>query len=152
MDMEPIDIGPVRIERLWPDAATCQDPTVSDNDKSLVMRIICGDRAILICSDIEDFAQGQLLQQIDGIKADVLIMPHHGSRTHLNEQFVRAVDPCVIIVSCSRARQASAYQPPPTIHAFYTPTDGAVTIRIEPDGRASVRGHRSAREIRMGLE
>jgi beta-lactamase superfamily II metal-dependent hydrolase len=147
--MEPMAIGPVLIERLWPDAAMCQDPTISDNDKSLVIRISCGDRAVLICSDIEAFAQTELLQRPDNLKADVLIMPHHGSQTHLNEQFIRAVDPSVIVVSCSRTRQASAYRPPPTIHAFYTPTDGAVTIRIEPDGAVTVHGYHSAREVRM---
>lgn len=149
MDMDPIGIGPVRIERLWPDDVTCRDSTVSDNDKSLVMRIGCGGRAVLICSDIEAFGQAELLQQSDRLKADVLIMPHHGSRTHLNEHFVRAVDPRTIVVSCSRTREASAYHPPSGIQSFYTPTDGAVTIRIEPDGRAVVRGFRSAREIRI---
>jgi len=145
MPTDPVVAGPVRIERIWPDPAVCEDPTVDDNDKSLVLRISCGNRAVLVCGDIETFAQQRLIESPDRIRADVLIMPHHGSQTHLDERFVRAVGSSVVVVSCGRTRQASAYHPPASTIAFYTPTDGAITIRIDPSGSWTVRGHLSGR-------
>ena len=45
-------------------------------------------RKILICSDIEKFAQNEILRLYPDLKADVLILPHHGSLKTTDLSFI----------------------------------------------------------------
>ncbi|MBE0536341.1 MAG: ComEC/Rec2 family competence protein [Phycisphaerae bacterium] len=125
---------------LWPTADVCQDPAVSDNDKSMVLLIEFAGRRILLCSDIETYAQEQLLAQNPDLKVDVLFMPHHGSVSNLVENFVERLAADIVVVNCRESRYASAYRPPQGVRALYTPVDGAVTIKIQADGALSATG------------
>jgi len=123
------------IKTLWP---TTQIPKeqLSDNDKSLVSLIQFGDVKILLCSDIEKFAQAQLLATIPDLKADVIIVPHHGSTRTSEAGFLDKLGPNVSIVSCDRnqyERQTAENAKVPT-KSFYTARDGAITVRIDENG------------------
>ncbi len=119
------------------------DKTLNDNDKSNVILIEYAGRGILICSDIEKLAQQQLLALYPNLKADVIIMPHHGSTRNLVDRFVERINPQSVIISCSAGRYESSYKPKMPVRAFYTPVDGAVTIRITADGKLTIDGFAS---------
>jgi competence protein ComEC len=148
-------ISPPSIKLLWPDPQINDDNNISDNDKSLVMMIEYAGRQILLCSDIEKFAQEKILQLYPGLKADVLIAPHHGSIKTLNQNFITGLAPDFVICSCTR----TAYEKGQVIkendnfrlyytgrdsavtvriNLYYTGRDGAVTVRINPDGTVKV--------------
>jgi len=123
------------IKTLWP---TTQIPEeqLSDNDKSLVSLIQFGDVKILLCSDIEKFAQAQLLATIPDLKADIVIVPHHGSTRTSDVNFLEKLAADISIVSCDRTqygRQTAENAKVPT-KSFYTARDGAITVRIDENG------------------
>jgi len=126
--------GRAKIVSLWPESKVCRDESVSDNDKSQVILIEFAERKILLCSDIERFAQEKILQKYPEIKADVVVMPHHGSTSNLIDGFVEKIGGGILITSCSRTRYEAAYQSPTGATVFYTPVDGAVTVKITTDG------------------
>lgn len=74
---------------------------LSANDLSCVLRVEAanGD-VILLTGDIERKAERRLLRKApDLLRARVLIVPHHGSKTSSTEQFINAVDPEYALIS-----------------------------------------------------
>jgi competence protein ComEC len=125
------------VQILWPPREIADDVELTDNDKSLVVLIECAGRRVLLCSDIEEFAQQELLRLYPNLTADIVIAPHHGSMNTLDQTFLQSLHPTILICSCAKtARQKRrVVQPPNVAQCFYTPTDGAVTVRISKDGR-----------------
>jgi competence protein ComEC len=132
--------GRAKIIPLWPEPAVCRDESVSDNDKSQVILIEFAGKKILLCSDIERFAQERILQRYRDLKADVVIMPHHGSTRNLTDGFVETIGAKAVLISCSKTRYEAAYKPASGAKAFYTPIDGAVTVKIRADGQMKIAG------------
>ena len=64
-----------------------------DNDRSCVLRITAGPHVVLLTGDIERAAEGELVDSGEPLRADVLLVPHHGSRTSSTAAFVAAVRP-----------------------------------------------------------
>ena len=81
------------------------DENDSDNNRSLVMKLDCGKKSFLFPGDIEQRAEGILLENNRQIQADVLLTPHHGSRTSCSHPFLRTVAPQVIVVSAGSRQQ-----------------------------------------------
>lgn len=83
--------GEVSVEILWPPPAGTV--VIRDaNESSIVLRLSYGGCRILLCGDIMAQAQGHLLDAAD-LRADVLVLPHHGSTTCDPRPFIRAVNP-----------------------------------------------------------
>lgn len=74
---------------------------VSDkpNNQSCVLKITIDDFSILIPGDIEKDAEYLLASSEDyeKLKADILIAPHHGSKTSSTYPFIKRVDPDIVI-------------------------------------------------------
>jgi competence protein ComEC len=96
-----IHFGDVVVSVLWP-AATGEKST---NNDSIVMRIQYGERAILLTGDIEQPAERSLLASQELLHADVIKVPHHGSKTSSTEAFVAATNPQFAIISVGRTSQ-----------------------------------------------
>ncbi|HKK07112.1 MAG TPA: DNA internalization-related competence protein ComEC/Rec2 [Gammaproteobacteria bacterium] len=76
------------------------------NNGSCVLRISAGGHRVLLSADIERPAERRLLSQAGGrggvgragdLAADVLVAPHHGSKTSSSPAFVRAVHPSYVL-------------------------------------------------------
>ena len=93
------------VEVLWPLARSspaASHPALTDvNDTSLVLKITCDGHSILLPGDIDEPAQRLLVASGQDLRADVLILPHHGSYRPTLEGLVRAVSPRVVISSSS---------------------------------------------------
>ncbi len=63
------------------------------NEASCVLRIEAAGGSVLLAGDIEKGAEQALLQQGKLQRADVLLVPHHGSGTSSTPAFVAAVAP-----------------------------------------------------------
>lgn len=125
-----------KIKILWPSKKATYYEQLSDNDESLVSLIQFGDVKILLCSDIEKFAQVQLLRLYPDLKADVVVVPHHGSTRTSESDFLEKLGPGISIVSCGqrdyeRQRTTRAEN---KAKSFYTAKDGALTVCIKKDG------------------
>lgn len=133
-----IDAGPALIDILWPPSELPRDIEASDNNRSVVARIEFAGRSIMICSDIERAAQRALLENHPELRADVIISPHHGSKKTLDPNFLARLQPQIVITSCARSQYDQQRVMDPIPNAYYTARDGAITVRIAPDGEIEV--------------
>jgi len=88
----------VKIEVLAPDETAGEMEGDNLNNSSLVLKITYGRRSFLFTGDIETEAQESLLQRKVNLEADVLKVPHHGSRLLL-PGLVERVEPEVAVIS-----------------------------------------------------
>jgi competence protein ComEC len=76
-------------------------PDASANDNSFVLRISYGERAALLVGDAEHEAEAELIHRDPRtLRADLLKVGHHGSRTSTSPAFLRAVSPALAAISC----------------------------------------------------
>nr|WP_229676424.1 DNA internalization-related competence protein ComEC/Rec2 [Polaromonas eurypsychrophila] len=82
----------VDFEVLHPQAGDYETPQKS-NAMSCVLRISNGNRAALLAGDIELAQEQRLVASGVNLKADLLLVPHHGSKTSSSPAFLDAVQP-----------------------------------------------------------
>jgi competence protein ComEC len=75
------------------------DPGFDANDNSLVLRIDFANRSLLFSGDIEGHAEQKLVETAAPLRADILKVPHHGSRTSSSEALLQAVQPEIAVIS-----------------------------------------------------
>ena len=122
------------------------------NDASLVLRVGFAGRGVLFAGDLEADGEGELAGRRDVgqiVAADVLKVPHHGSRTSSSPELVDAVAPALAVISLGWRNQFRF--PAPEVVARYaargarvlrTDRDGAITVAISPAGALTVRCER----------
>ncbi len=126
-----------------------------ENDRSCVIRVVAGAGSALLAADIERQAEGELLARSrDRLRSDVLLVPHHGSRSSSTPAFVDAVSPSVALVSVGWRNRFR--QPSPLVEARYresgasllrTDVDGAIRVELpaRAGGMVAVRSHAARR-------
>jgi len=130
-------MGGARVEVLAP----CPDltPDRGPNDNSFVVRITLGERAVLFVGDAEHAEEADLVAtRPDALRADVLKIGHHGSRTSTTAAFLTAVDPSLAVISCG-IRNRFGHPAPVTLttlaatrtRTLRTDRDGSVTITTD---------------------
>ena len=72
----------------------------SENDRSLVFRITCGDRTFMVSGDAEVQSEQDMVDSGADLSADVYVAGHHGSATSSSEYFLDAMSPSYVLVSC----------------------------------------------------
>jgi competence protein ComEC len=126
----------VDFEVLHPDAAALRDLR-RENDRSCVIRIAAGGGTALLAADIERQAEAELLARSrERLRADALLVPHHGSRSSSTPAFVAAVSPSVALVSVGWRNRFG--QPSPVVLARYRDR-GAAILRTDLSGAVRVR-------------
>jgi competence protein ComEC len=119
------------------------------NDQSCVLRVASTGGAMLLTGDIERSAESTLVEHgTDFLKADVLLVPHHGSRSSSSREFIAAVAPRWAVVTAgyrSRFGHPSAevlerYRAA-GVSILRTDLDGAVFVRLGP-GAVEASGER----------
>lgn len=84
----------VRFEILHPLPASYADAGLKPNARGCTLRITAGARSMLLAGDIEAEQEAQLLaRDAVRLRADVLLVPHHGSGTSSTPAFLAAVRP-----------------------------------------------------------
>ncbi|WP_369126622.1 ComEC/Rec2 family competence protein, partial [Vogesella mureinivorans] len=62
------------------------------NESSCVLRVQAGEQVALLAGDIGALIEQRLLrEQPERMRADIVLVPHHGSASSSSEAFVRAV-------------------------------------------------------------
>jgi competence protein ComEC len=84
----------VDFEFLYPS----EDLLDRDNDSSCVLKISTKQHQILLPGDIEKFAEKYLATTIpQSLRSEILIAPHHGSKTSAVSQFIEAINPKIVL-------------------------------------------------------
>ncbi|MFN8718271.1 MAG: ComEC/Rec2 family competence protein, partial [Gemmatimonadaceae bacterium] len=112
------------------------------NETSVVLRVQYGARRLLLTGDAEREEEQWLLAHYpeEALRADVLKVGHHGSRTSSSPRFLEAVDPRVGIASLATGNRYG-HPAVETLVAFLargTPlirTDLEGTVVVRTDGR-----------------
>lgn len=79
---------------LWPEKNVAKE-----NDDSCVILISDGMHQVLLTGDISQQVEAKLLQLYPHLHADILLVPHHGSKTSSSDTFVAQIKPKIAIVS-----------------------------------------------------
>ena len=87
----------VTFEVLHPQAADYDDPHKT-NAMSCTLRIANGTQTALLAGDIEQTQEARLVAAGAPLRADVLLVPHHGSKTSSSAAFLDAVQPRLALV------------------------------------------------------
>jgi len=118
------------LDVLWPAA----DTPLGDNNASLVLKLTCAGKSVLLTGDIQAPAEQVLLQDPALLRADVLLAPHHGSAEAITADFARAVGPMAIISANDRTltkKQRDFGRAVAGIPLYRTDRCGALTVTIE---------------------
>jgi competence protein ComEC len=112
------------------------------NNASCVLRIIARDgRSILLPGDIEKPVEGALLDHVPGLlQSNVLVAPHHGSRTSSTPAFVQAVLPELVLF-------ATGY-----LNRFGFPRESVVERYLKAGARTLSTARSGAIEVRIEAE
>ncbi|KEI01762.1 ComEC/Rec2 family competence protein [Clostridium botulinum] len=75
----------------------------SANNYSIVIKLTYGSKSFLFTGDAEGISESEILSGRYDIKADVLKVGHHGSRTSTTEAFLNKIAPEFAVISCGKA-------------------------------------------------
>jgi competence protein ComEC len=107
------------------------------NDLSCVLRVSAGGRSLLLTGDIERASELQLLTNHSALRSEILLVPHHGSRTSSSAPFIGAVDPRLALVPVGYrnrfghpARDVLERYRGAGAELLRTDMDGAITLRV----------------------
>jgi len=144
-----LTLGGASIEPLWPfddTGALATDPARGENDNSLVVRLGWRGRSLLFAGDLEADGEAGLLAR--GLAAaDVVKVPHHGSKTSSTADFVAATHPAVAVISVGERNRWGFPNPGVTARwrgagarVMRTDRDGGVTVTVDRRGRVAAEG------------
>ena len=66
------------------------------------MKISYGQNSFMFTGDAESLVEKEILNENKDLKADVLKLGHHGSHSSTSEEFLKAVNPSIAVVSCAK--------------------------------------------------
>ena len=133
------EIAGTRVEILWP--VKSNEQAGSDNNASLVIRLLFGEAEFLFTGDIEKETEAALVGSGTVLSADVVKVPHHGSRTSSTADFVNAVRPEIAVIPVGR-RSMFGHPHPEVLQRWQASaprvlTTGQIgTVTITTDGRS----------------
>lgn len=133
----------VHFEFLHPQVADYAADVRKSNDMSCVLRISSPGGTLLLTGDIEARSEARLLAEAaDRLRADILLVPHHGSSTSSTPAFIAAVGARAAIIPVGYRNRF--HHPHPAVLERYagmpvyrTDRDGAITVRYSA-GKAEI--------------
>jgi competence protein ComEC len=129
------------------------------NDSSCVLRIEAGGRVALLPGDVGKNVEARLLHvQGERLRADLLLVPHHGSRGSSSAEFLAQVRPAIAVASVGAdnrfgfpRREVVARYRDAGARFLSTAEGGALSFRLGPSG-LRVRGARRLQQPRYWRE
>lgn len=104
-----------------------------ENNSSIVLRVETGGRTFLLTGDVE--REAELVLSDRNLRADVLKVAHHGSRTSTSGALLDLVQPRIAVISCGR-RNLFGHPHPAVLEALAT--RGVRVWRTDRDGSVDI--------------
>ncbi|MGH8120965.1 MAG: DNA internalization-related competence protein ComEC/Rec2 [Gammaproteobacteria bacterium] len=126
-----------------------------DNNQSCVLKISTARYSILLPGDIEKEAEYRLLHSHSGqLSAEVLVAPHHGSKTSSTTAFIEAVHPRLVLFPVGYRNRfrfpnqdiMRRYEMQ-GVRSYDTARHGAILIRIDQSGINTTAWRHEARRF-----
>jgi competence protein ComEC len=125
----------VRFRVLHPPAHHYVMAGYGDNDRGCVIRVEAGRHSALLTADIERLSEMNLAERGVLGPADVLVVPHHGSRTSSTAEFLAAVRPRLAVIPVGHRNRYG--HPHAEVLARYRAM-GIPVLRTDREGAVSV--------------
>ncbi len=142
----------VRFEMLHPNSASYARAPMRSNDRSCVLRITAAGTRVLLTGDAEARSEREMLaRDVEALRSEILVVPHHGSITSSSPEFIAAVSPRTAVFTVGYRNRFG--HPRPEILQRYldhgsrllrTDRHGALLFEIDKAG-VRVRAHREER-------
>ena len=125
-----------------------------ENDRGCVLKVSTAARSMLLAADVEARGEAEMLgRDREALRSDVLLVPHHGSKTSSTPAFVDAVAPRVGVLSVGYRNRF--HHPNPGVVARYaergvalrrTDAEGALHVALpaRADARPAIAGQQAA--------
>lgn len=136
---DQLKFGNLTMRVLWPSPAQSTELPSQNND-SVVLKILFGRRSFLLTGDIESRAEEALAPFAETLRADVVKVAHHGSKTSSTAAFIGATRPGYAVISVG---QTSIFgHPNPEVvkrwqasgaHVLRTGNSGTITFSTNGD-------------------
>lgn len=98
-----LDLGQgVMLDILWPRSSLFGQEMKDVNNTSIVAKLTWKNQSILLTGDIQEDVEEELLKEGNDLAADILKVPHHGSKTSSSTGFLLAVHPQLALISVGR--------------------------------------------------
>lgn len=76
-----------------------KEPAITENDYSIVSDFYCLNKRVLLTGDAGVMIEKELLADVINLKADIIKISHHGSTSASSENFLKAVNPILAVIS-----------------------------------------------------
>jgi competence protein ComEC len=126
--------GSSSIKILSPDRSLAESAEL--NDTGIVALTFTPELRTLFTADIGSNIEQYLLAQGDDLRADVLKIPHHGSKYSSSAEFLRAVNPRVAVIEVGT--QNTYGHPAPQTLARLASSTRAEMFRTDQNGTVAV--------------
>jgi len=153
----------VNFELLHPAKENYAREKFRGNDRGCVLRIsTAAGASVLLTADVEQKSEREMLASVPGkLRAQVLLVPHHGSRTSSSAAFVAQVHPDIALVAAGYRNRFG--HPKDDVldryraigsRIYRTDFDGALIVEVAGDGAINVQRYRAyyRRYWHAGLE
>ena len=136
-----LQVDGVELTFIWPTDGSLDSPADA-NDISAVVLLRYGAFTALLTGDAPSEVEARLVRRYGArLRANVLKVGHHGSRTATSDEFLRAVQPELAVISCA-ARNRYGHPAPETLDRLErrrvpvarTDLEGTVIVRVQPGG------------------
>jgi len=131
----------VNFQVVHPQSDSDADTSLTDNNRSCVVKITSASGSVLLAGDIEKPVELALVGQRESapvtvsLKSDVLIAPHHGSKTSSSVEFIEAVQPGLTIFTAGYLNRFR--HPRPEIVKRYVDAQSRI-LRSDYDGAVTL--------------
>lgn len=127
----PLEINGVKVEFLHPPSGE----RIDKNNSSLALRLTYGEVSFILPGDIEDEGEMELLRHNPNPVSTILKAPHHGSRTSSTKEFLKAVEPEIVVISVGHNNPFNF--PHHDVVERYE-SSGAIIYRTDRDGAVTI--------------
>ncbi len=125
----------VTLDVLWPPKIIPRNFSKNDNNESVVLMLRDGEHSALFTGDMERPVEETLVRARAPLGAEILKVPHHGSRTSSSTGFLLAVRPALAIISVG-ANNSYGHPRPEIVKRLESV--GAKVLRTDQEGTIGV--------------
>lgn len=129
-----LTVGPISVPRVVESVGTVE--SAAENDSSVVAMAEVAGLRVLLTGDVEPTGQREIVRSGVDLRADVLLVPHHGSGRQ-DEGFIRAAGPGIALVSVG---EKNDYGHPAAKTLRLLESTSRHTVRTDTQGSLAVGG------------
>jgi competence protein ComEC len=131
-----------------------------ENDRGCVLRVATAGHSLLLAADVEARSEAEMLaRDAAALRSDVLVVPHHGSKTSSTPAFIDAVAPSIGLLSVGYRNRF--HHPNPGVVARYlargvelhrTDREGALHITLPAQSASTIGIGSQSQRVRYWSE